>query len=46
MDWRGTGAGLGASDISVFLFFGGVLMNVAGLLEVSLCCTLDANCPH
>ncbi|KAK4496990.1 hypothetical protein PRZ48_011439 [Zasmidium cellare] len=33
MNWRGTGAGLGASDISVFLFFGGVLMLVSGAME-------------
>lgn len=34
MNWRGTATGLGAADISVYLFFGGVLMNVAGFLEV------------
>lgn len=36
MDWRATQAGMGASNIPVYLFFGGILMNVAGVLEVAV----------
>ncbi|KAF7190699.1 Protein alcS [Pseudocercospora fuligena] len=33
MDWRGTVTGFGASDITVYLFFGGVLMILAAVAE-------------
>lgn len=37
MGWgAGTAAGKGASDIPAYLFFGGILMNVAAVMEVSL----------
>ncbi|CAK4034247.1 related to GPR1 and Fun34p [Lecanosticta acicola] len=33
MNWRGTRPGNGAADIPVYLFFGGILLNVAGVME-------------
>ena len=34
LGWRGTGSADGSSDIAAYLFFGGVLMNVAAVQEV------------
>ncbi|KAF2217511.1 hypothetical protein CERZMDRAFT_31663 [Cercospora zeae-maydis SCOH1-5] len=42
MDWRGTLTGLGASDIAVYIFFGGVLMLIAGFFELILGNTFPA----
>lgn len=35
MGWRNAGALNGAADIGCYYFFGGVLMNVAAVMEVS-----------
>ncbi|PPJ52238.1 hypothetical protein CBER1_09728 [Cercospora berteroae] len=42
MNWRGTLTGLGASDIAVYIYFGGVLMVVAGFFELILGNTFPA----